>query len=152
MWSGSGRCFAEGGNESPQENTGHRPRRFKGEPRLGNSLIPCRATPILQSLSTTQAAPVSAFQAMIRNHNLMLHCHTVSTLISWGELNDLFVGLRLWLPHRTLCSGRVATLGSNHLCRLITEACNMLIRRMLWTCFSCSNFTASVEVPPPILA
>ena len=95
--------------------------------------------------------PLSAsFQAMIRNHNLMLHCQTVSTSILWGELNDLLVGLKLWLPHTSLRAGRV---GSNHLYRLIIEAhpslCNMLITPVLWTCSWRSN-SASLMPPSPL--
>lgn len=74
---------------------------------------------LLQPLSR---CPSASSLAMIRNHNLMLHCHTVSTSILWGGLNYLFDRLRLWLPNIPLSSGRVGTLGSNHLCRLIIEA------------------------------
>lgn len=58
QWSGWDGCFGERGNESPWGNTGLRPRRVKGEQRLGNPVIPWKTTPILHSLSNTQPVPV----------------------------------------------------------------------------------------------
>lgn len=73
--------------------------------------------------------PSASSPAMIRNHNLMLHCHTVSTSILRGELNDPFVRPRLRgaTPHAPQES---EDCGSNHLCRLIVESPPPLI--FLW--------------------
>lgn len=99
--------------------------------------------------------PSASSPAMIRNHNLMLHCHTVSTSILRGELNDPFVRPRLRgaTPHAPQES---EDCGSNHLCRLIVESPPPLIflwhvnQTVLWTYFW--RWDSAALMPPPLRA
>lgn len=72
----------------------------------GSEVTAEKRPPILCHLSTPHPRPPppppSPSQAVIRNHNLMPHCQTVSTFILRGRRNDLLVGLRLQLPHPTV--------------------------------------------------
>ena len=92
--------------------------------------------------------PSASSPAMIRNHNLMLHCHTVSTSILQRELNDPFVQPRLRC-YPTYPSGEWGLWG------LITStppssSCDMLIRPVLWTYFW--RWDSAALMPPPLRA